>query len=468
MFDLTDDTIVAVASPPGWAARGIVRLSGPDALATADAVFVSGDGQSLTDCRGFTRRIGRVRLDRDRSFPAECYVFRAPHSYTRQDGIELHVPGSPPLLAMLTEALVAGGARLAQPGEFTARAFLSGAMDLTRVEAVAALIRARSDGELRAASHMMRGHLTDTIRTATDALADLTARVEADIDFAEEPINFIAPAELTDRLAELGEGLTALIERADSTERLAVLPSILLLGAPNAGKSSLMNALTGMDRAICSAVVGTTRDVLSAPLALGRAEALVWDAAGHQSDTGELADRIRQATYAAAQEADLICLVADLTDPPTEATWGQLRVAGRSSVVVAANKMDLVDQDVIAERVAALEAAEQGAVYSVSAVTGAGLDDLRRAFAAHLFDGPSSTDDHYVALTARQHEHLDTARSAIDRAAGLASEMTETIDSADLIALELREALAALGAVTGEVTTDDLLGRVFASFCIGK
>ncbi|MCH7814831.1 MAG: 50S ribosome-binding GTPase, partial [Planctomycetes bacterium] len=459
---------VAVASPPGWAARGIVRLSGPEALATADAVFVSDDGQSLPDCRGFTRLFGRVRLDRDRTFPAECYVFRAPHSYTRQDGVELHVPGSPPLLAMLTEALVTGGARLAQPGEFTARAFLAGALDLTRVEAVAALIRARSDGELRAARGMMRGYLTDSIRTATDALADLTARVEADIDFAEEPINFIAPAELTERLGELVRDLTALIDRADSTERLAVLPSILLFGAPNVGKSSLMNALSGMDRAICSAVAGTTRDVLSAPLALGRAEALLWDAAGHQADTDELADRTRQATQAAAQEADLICLVVDLTEHPTEAEWAPLRAIGRTAGVVAANKSDLLDEAVIAERVAALEAADLGAVCPVSAATGAGLDALRQAFAARLFDDPSSSEDRSVALTARQHEHLEAARSALERAAGLASEMIETIDSADLIALELREALAALGAVTGEVTTDDLLGRVFASFCIGK
>jgi tRNA modification GTPase len=468
MLYTIDDTIVAVSSPPGWAARGIVRLSGPESRRIASAVFVAEGDDSPSSVAGFTRLGGRVCLDERRSVPAECYVFRAPHSYTRQDCVELHTVGSPPLLAMLTELAVAAGARLAQPGEFTARAFLAGAMDMTQAEAVAALIAARSDAELRAAQRLKQGALSQATADLADRLADLTALVEADIDFATEPIEFIGPAELGQRLDELMSQLRHLLETAESTERLACLPTVMLLGLPNVGKSSLMNALTGMDRAICSAVAGTTRDVLSAPLALGRGEVVLLDAAGHADDTEGIAGLARQRARAAASTADLICLVVDCSREPSAEVWEPLAGLERPCVVVGANKIDLVDRVTLERRVAELARAGVGAVCPVSATEGTGLAALGQQLERSLAGARAGGHDPVIALTARQRDSLETCGRALRRAAELARDAVETIDCADLLALELREALDALGEVTGAVTTDDLLGRVFASFCIGK
>lgn len=306
------------------------------------------------------------------------------------------------------------------------------------------------------------------IDSAADRLAELVALVEADIDFAEEPIDFIPPDELGHRLAWLRQELGALIDQAESTERLADLPTVLLLGRPNAGKSSLLNALSGLDRAICSAVAGTTRDVLSAPMALPHGEAVLLDAAGHQTQPDTLAGLAQQAAQSTARHADLICLVVDLTRPPDEPIGQPLETAGRSSAVIAANKIDLLDQAAVASRITRLADAGIGPVCPVSATTGAGLTALRKTVEAQLAARLSGGDQQTVALTARQRQSLEQGCAALDRAQAIAARVDQTIDAADVLALELREMLDALGAVTGAVTTDDLLDRVFSSFCIGK
>ena len=468
MFDLTEDTIVAVSSAPGWSARGILRLSGPDALAIAGRIFAADAGGELSSHPGFTRLFGSVRLDERRCAPAECYLFRAPASYTRQDCVELHTAGSPPLLAMLTDLALAGGARPAEPGEFTARAFLAGAMDLTQVEAVAATIQARSDAQLRAARALRRGELSSRIAEVAEALTTLASLVEADIDFAEEPIDFITPDQLARRLTGLHRKLRRLIDRADSTERLAAIPTVLLVGAPNAGKSSLMNALSGMDRSICSALAGTTRDVLSAPIDLARGEAILLDAAGQNAQGDPLTAATQAAVESAAAQADLICLVVDLARDLDQQSRAPVPSAGGVPAVVVANKVDLLDSATTARRMARLQQARIGPVCPVSATAGTGLALLRRVIERQLCDRPESGPGSAIALNARQRHKLDACCAALERALALVGETAQTIDSAELVALEFREALDALAAVTGAVTTDDLLGRVFASFCIGK
>ena len=246
MYTSVHDTIVAVSSAPGHAPRGIVRLSGPDAIPIADHLFRADDARPLSESAGFTAHSGEVLFDDLHRVPATVYLFRKPHSYTRQDIVEFHTVGSPPVLEMMVERCLTGSARPAEPGEFTARAFLAGAMDLTEAEAVASTIRARSDAQLRAARRQMRGYLADQVRRWQDELADLLSLVVADIDFTEEPIDFISPKQLTIRLTHLQENLKGIMRTADSRERLDVLPYILLLGPPNAGKSTLLNTLSGM------------------------------------------------------------------------------------------------------------------------------------------------------------------------------------------------------------------------------
>lgn len=466
-----NDTIVAVASPPGHAARGIVRLSGPDALAIGDRMFRADDDRPLSEQRGFRRREGRMFVGDDLFVPAEAWIFRAPRSYTGQDCLELHTIGSPALLAIVVEAARAAGARPARPGEFTARAFLSGTMDLARAEAVAATIHARSKTQLRAARRMGEGTLARQVHAWRQRLAELTALVEADIDFAEEPIEFITLDRLKTEAEALIREMDALQRDAAQAERFDVLPTILLLGRPNSGKSTLLNALSGLDRAICSAMAGTTRDFLTAPVNLGPFEAQMLDAAGIDADADELIRRAGDRVLARAEQVDALCLVVDVSGPVDPSALDRLAGARSVPCVIAANKVDLLDAPALAERLASLPTPNGKAlraVCAVSGLTGHGLDELRRALARALGDHDALGEDTAVVLSLRQRRCLQAAAEAMQRVSAEAAACEKTLDRAELLAFELRTALSALDDIAGAVTTEDLLETVFSSFCIGK
>ncbi len=468
MFDILDDTIVAVSSPPGHGARGIVRISGPEAITIAAALFIDDAPTPLRERKGFRRYAGEVRIDGDATIPAELYLFRAPRSYTRQDLVEFHTIGTPPVLAMLLERTLAQGARGAEPGEFTARAFFNGAMSLDQAEAVAALIRARSDAQLRSARHLRDQPLAHQAEEWMRQLAELVALVEADIDFAEEPIEFITPAQLRDKLSSLRAELDVLIRGADSVERFDVLPTVLLIGPVNAGKSSLLNVLSGMDRAICSAVEGTTRDILTAPVALPGMDCLVADGAGLTYTDDELIQLAQSMTRETAARVDLLCLVIDISTQPGSEALEILRHHPEQPAVIAANKSDLVEASVCRERLTRLRRADLGPIIATSARTSTGIDALKSAIQAGLGDDRAGGEDRAVLLSTRQRSAIRSASAALERAGEQARHIDETIDRADIIAFELREALDALGVICGRVTTEDLLAQVFGQFCIGK
>jgi tRNA modification GTPase len=471
MLPEVNDTIVAVASPPGHAARGIVRLSGPEALVIGDRVFRADDDRPLSEQRGFRRREGRLFVGDDLFVPAEAWIFRAPRSYTGQDCLELHTIGSPALLAIVVEAARAAGARPARPGEFTARAFLSGTMDLARAEAVAATIHARSNTQLRAARRMGEGALARQVHAWRQRLAELTALVEADIDFAEEPIEFITLDRLEREAQTLIREMDALRRDAAQAERFDVLPTILLLGRPNSGKSTLLNALSGLDRAICSAMAGTTRDFLTAPVNLGPFEAQMLDAAGLTADADELIRRAGERVLARAEHVDALCLVVDVSGPVEPGAFDCLAGARSVPCVIAANKVDLLDAPAHAQRLASLPTPGQTgirAVCAVSGLTGHGLDELRMALARALGDHDALGEDTAVVLSSRQQSCLQAAAEAMRRVSTEAAACGQTLDRAELLAFELRAALSALDDIAGAVTTEDLLETVFSSFCIGK
>lgn len=442
-------------------------------MVIADRIAILNDGRRISDLPGWRRVSGDVAVDEKVHFPADFLVFRTPRSYTRQDMVEVHTIGAPPVLEIVRKRIVQLGARQAEPGEFTARAFLNGAMDLASAEAVAGIIRARSDHQLRAFRHLLGGALSITISAARDELAELLALVEADIDFAEEPIEFITPPELQRRMQALESSLGTLIDCSAPRERVEVLPNVLLLGPPNAGKSTLMNRLSGTSRAICAAVAGTTRDILSATMPLGDGEAVLLDSAGVDHAQDEVFAHARELTLNAAERVDCVCIVLDAREVLQSSGYlgdfyEQVRRSELPPVVVALNKCDVLHADEVGRALEMLAERQQGDAHAVSAQEGLGIDPLRTALKRAIGLGEESVSAQTIPLTHRQCAAMEEAIAALQRAAALTTQSVETIDCADVLAFELREALDALGRVTGQVGVDELLSHVFANFCIGK
>jgi len=474
MFDQLDDTIVAISSPPGMSLRGIIRLSGPCAFALAAEVFDGVSAELLAEAPGHRCIPGRIIVDEFASVPAEAYTFRAPASYTRQDVVELHMIGSPPLLSMVLERLTEQGARPAEPGEFTARAFFHGAMDLTRVEGVAAIIHAHNDSQLRASEALLHGRLSKLSTELRERLADLLALIEAEIDFTEEPIDFVSAAQAVETIGRVMEELKVLLDNSPSVERLDVLPQVILAGQPNAGKSTLFNRLTGMDRAIQSATAGTTRDVISAPMSVPGGEIMLLDSAGlidmcaspiddQLSDPAMLAES-RSRRFLAS--ADLILLVVDISCEPEQVIVTLFPQLPNVPVRIIANKTDLVSQEQLHEFAGKISR-HDGIVFT-SAISDCGIDVIKDEISHLLFSQMPSHGADLLALSNRQRRSLNDAYDSLGRAHDICDQSSDISEHAELLALELRGAINALSLLVGEVTTDDLLGRIFSQFCIGK
>ncbi len=492
MLERLDETIVAISSAPGVGAIGIVRLSGPDSYDILNQIARYDHDDASTARR--TR--GEVSID-GTLFPAVFYLFRAPHSYTRQHLVEIHTVGAPPVLQLVLEKLVTLGAVRAQPGEFTARAYLNGAMDLHQAEGVAHLIRAQSDTQLQAARRMMDSHWSARVLALRDSLAELLGLVEAGIDFAEEPIEFISAGDLARRMRELIDSFKDVQSQAGNREVFNPLPRILLLGPPNAGKSSLMNRLSGMERGICAEIAGTTRDILSAPVRLVSGEAILLDAAGIDDSLDEVIAAARQLALSAATTSDLVCVVLDacivqaevanlksqisnLTsqNEPDAATedggtsalrfLSSLGSRGVRPGLVVLNKCDLLDHANIDDLTSLFTEKFTGPVAPVSAVRGDGMDQLREALSNAIQSAATTVTSESMAFSDRQRASVAAALNSMQRATSLAEDSQSTSLCADLLAFELRDALDALSSVTGEVTTEDLLTQIFSNFCIGK
>ncbi|MCK6455898.1 MAG: 50S ribosome-binding GTPase [Phycisphaerae bacterium] len=459
----TAGTIVAVSSPSGPAVRGIVRLSGPDAVSIAAQLFRPQDGASLADLTGNRRISGTLRID-GAIIPGVAYVFRTPRSYTREDLVELHVLGSPGLLARIVELCRQNGARTAGHGEFTARAFLSGALDLSEAQGVAAMISASSDDEARAAQRLLDGELSRRAHAAREELADLLSLVESGLDFADEPIEFIAADELQRRLGAVRATLEQTLAAGAAVERFGRPPRVVLCGQPNAGKSSLLNRLAGFPRAVTSPRAGTTRDALSVVVPLTRTDVLLFDVAGEEAGDAPLNAPAQAAAGLAVRDADLVVRIMD----GTAIADGQPSHATRQRAdLVVLNKIDLLDPNEAA-RCADLLRTRMGVdVVMVSSQTGEGIDVLRRALDQRVSE-TGTTQVQELALTIEHREALQAAIEALRRSIALAADADAIQRDAELIALELHAAAESLGQLVGILVPDELLGRIFSRFCIGK
>ena len=442
---MSDDTIVAISTAPGRGGIGVVRLSGADAVRIA-----SGLVRLRGEMEAGRARFGEVvddaggRLD-------ECVVtfFAGPRSYTGEDLVEVAAHGSPVVLQWMVERCMAAGARLARPGEFTERAFLSGRMDLTQAEAVRDLIEANTLHQARVAAEQMGGGLAKRVHPIKKKLVDLVAGLEAGIDFAEDDIDVMPSQEIVARLGEVRAELQKLAESFAYGRLVREGFVMAIVGAPNAGKSSLFNKLVERERAIVTAEAGTTRDLVVERISVGGIPVEVVDTAGLRdaASVGEAEMLGMAKSREAMAEADVVLLVRDASLNDVAAGEDDPRT------IVVLNKIDLVGGN----------AGVGDGVLRVSALTGAGVEALRNAVLAKLHaEGRGAESGMLTNL--RQRESVLAAIAGVEAAeaavgAGLPHEM---------LLLDVYAGLRGLDALTGETTADDVLGLIFSSFCIGK
>jgi len=442
------DTIVAAATPPGRGGIGVVRISGPAARRIATAMI----GHVPVP-----RRAGLARFAAADGEPIDAGValfFAEPASFTGEDVLELQGHGGPVVMDALVRRVLELGARLARPGEFTERAFMNGKVDLAQAEAVADLIEAGSAQAARAAMRSLEGEFSHETQQLADTLGWLRTYVEAAIDFPDEDAGFLAGPEVADALADI-EGRFARIAHAAQQGRLLRDGlDVVIAGRPNAGKSSLLNALAGYDAAIVTPIPGTTRDVLRERIHVDGLPVHVIDTAGLR-DTDDIVEveGVRRA-HGEIARAGLVLYVVDAADPPEDdALAAQLAALPAGAAVLQVwNKSDLPGA----------ATPRDPAALGVSARTGAGLDALRRRIKAQA--GYEEAGGGAWSARARHLDALARARASTTRAV----ENLSAGRAFELVAEELRLAQQALGEITGEVTADDLLGQIFASFCIGK
>jgi tRNA modification GTPase len=445
MFSL-DDAIVAVATPPGRGGIGVVRISGESALATAAAILERSD-RLEPRLATFTR----VKADADVVDEVVATYFPAPHSYTGQDVVEISAHGSPVVLQTIVRAIIQAGARLAQPGEFTLRAFLNGKRDLVQAEAVADLIDAVTPAQARIAFDQLEGTLTRRIRGIDGELYDLIARLEASLDFPDEGYHFIESREAAAQLERLSGHLDALLADARRGRMIREGATVVIVGRPNVGKSSIFNALVGADRAIVTAIPGTTRDLVTEKIDLDGIPITLVDTAGWR-ETLDVVEREGVARGARAREvADLILVVLDNSEGLTAEDELLLAETKSERRVLVANKADCGRM-------------LNGTALQTSMRTGLGLDDLRRAIVCGLTgsdslrDGAAISNARHIALLEDARVHLRSARHAAE---------TERVPE-EFVLSDLQAARSRLDEVVGVRTTDDLLQHIFERFCVGK
>jgi len=455
---LSFETIVAPATPPGEGGVGIVRLSGPRAVDFLGLVF---KGKTPVTTMSTHRLYHGHLVDCDNKHVDEvlAVVMRAPHSYTGEDVVEVHCHGGTQILRNVLDLFLATGATMAAPGEFTQRAFLNGRMDLAQAEAVVDVIKARSERAGRVAMDQLDGHLSQKIYQFSSQLKNALALLEAHIDFPDDEVGALDLPGMLAPIRDLSLEMSTLASSFEVGRVLREGVSVLILGRPNVGKSSLMNALLGESRSIVTDVAGTTRDTLEEQLILGGFPVRLVDAAGVR-DTLDLVEQegVRRAREKALS-ADLVLMVVDGACPLTDEDFLALELCQPEKTIVVVNKSDQAqacDLEMLLgfpHRVA------------VSAKHNQGLDGLRSTVVGRLGCDATLAGDEGVVITERRHrDALLQAVSALDAVV----ESANTLAPLECLAMELREALAALGKITGETTPDEILDKIFSQFCIGK
>ncbi len=454
-----EDTIAAVSSPAGSAARGIVRLSGGEAIRIARKI--TSPAEPLGSDRNYFHFGGSISADKTvGEVPARVYVMRAPTSYTREDIVEFHTFGSAPILHGVLQRMLGEGARMAEPGEFTRRAFLNGRIDLTQAEGVLSLITSRSDAQRRAALAQLSGQLFNSFESIREGLVSLLARVEANLDFSDQEIEVISREELRSELERLIGEISDVLSSVGSRTVFKEEVLAAIVGRPNVGKSSLFNALLRRERAIISREAGTTRDTLEEVMEFEGITVRLVDTAGVVGGAEGVSAEAANRSLAAMEAAELVVFVVDVSEELTEEDRD---VASRIAApgILVLNKSDLERR---VEEKDAEELVPSAPVVFTSALQGWGLDEVLEETASAVRSGKVVRAASRFALTAEQHGVLRNVLSQLHEAASA----SEGGLSEEFAAVHIREAAAGLDRVTGRSVVESVLDEIFSRFCIGK
>ncbi|HVP63928.1 MAG TPA: tRNA uridine-5-carboxymethylaminomethyl(34) synthesis GTPase MnmE [candidate division Zixibacteria bacterium] len=487
-----DDTIVAIATPPGRGGIGIVRLSGPQAVEIAQRMLfvartkvddeVSGRAVTLSAGRAIFCEL-RESAEGERLDEVVVTYFAKPHSYTTDDVVEISCHGAPVILQRAVELALEHGARMAEPGEFTMRAFLNGRIDLTQAEAVRDLIDSQTLYQAKVAAQQLQGSLSHRVQDPKQKLVELIAILEAGIDFAEDDVAVIPGPEITRRIAELREPIEKLAASFQYGKLVHQGLTLAIVGRPNVGKSSLFNQLVQSERAIVTATPGTTRDLVTESVAIGGIPIRLVDTAGLRQALDEAENIGIRKSMEALADADLVLLVLDASVPLDDVDHELLRDVNDRAAIVVLNKADLAklahlpphfsfqaanalaDGDLSSGKDRQfITASSETPVVLASALTGEGISKLREEILRHVHGAGGASAEPGFVTNVRQHEQLRKALSALDAAHAAVAMNTPH----EMLLLDLYSALRALDELTGATTADDILNLIFGTFCIGK
>ncbi len=456
-----DDTIAAISTPPGEGGIGIVRLSGEDAVRIVEEIFQSKSGKTLSELPSHTISYGHITSDGEIIDEVLVTVMRAPRTYTREDIVEINCHGGIVPLRCVLRLVIHKGARLAEPGEFTKRAYLNGRIDLTQAEAVADVIRAKTDTSCKAALAQLHGQLAEKVECLAQKMQDMLIQVEASIDFVTEGV--VPPS-----CEILRREVLNLIEEIDELRATADIGLILreglrmsIIGRPNVGKSTLFNVLLGKERVIVTPIPGTTRDVVEEMVDIGGIPVRMADTAGLMRDSADLIEKEgTKRSLECLSRADLIIAVIDGSEPLTEGDKCLLQDLSESRAITIINKCDLL---VCVERAQVEKICGRDGILMVSAVQGTGVSELKEKIASTVWNGDAGPRGEPIVTNLRHLNALQKASESLKRATEGLGKMGE-----EILAFNLKEALSNLGEIVGKVTNEDILNGIFSQFCIGK
>ena len=464
----SDSTICALATP-GTGALAVIRISGPAAIRIADGIFFPAtSGKDLQNQSPNTIHFGTIQDQKKVIDEVLVSLFKAPHSYTGEDSIEISCHGSPYIQQKILELLVSAGAQPARPGEFTQRAFLNGKMDLSQAEAVADLIAAESEGAHKVALQQLRGGFSDTLKSLRDQLLRFISYIELELDFSEEDVEFADRNQLVKLVKEISELVNELINSFQLGNVLKNGVPVAIIGRPNVGKSTLLNSILNEERAIVSEIEGTTRDSIEDTINLDGVNFRFIDTAGIRETADTIENLGIRRTYQKIKLASIILLLAEASDNPEliKRSLDAIReqVAGDSKqLVLVLNKSDQISEPQLQKLQKKLVFKENEQVISISAENRENIDGLISLLLEVVNLGSIKHQDVIISNIRHYNALKSAAESLLRVSEGLASALPS-----DLLAQDIRETLHYLGEITGEVTTDEILTNIFKNFCIGK